>query len=46
MLSATPDTIENYRKCSFKDRLAAFEAEAEGFYANKAGKRSLLTGCR
>ncbi|MET3597744.1 hypothetical protein ABID26_007170 [Mesorhizobium shonense] len=39
LLSATPETIESYRKCSFKDRLAAFEAAAEGFYATKAGKR-------
>ncbi|WP_170545275.1 DUF5677 domain-containing protein [Ruegeria arenilitoris] len=40
LLQATPETIENYRKCSYKDRLRILEApENEGFYATKAGKR-------
>ncbi|RYD50766.1 MAG: hypothetical protein EOP52_13160 [Sphingobacteriales bacterium] len=39
LLFATPETIENYRKCSFKDRLAIFESADEGFYVTKAGKR-------
>lgn len=40
LLQATPETIENYRKCSYKDRLRIFEApENEGFFSSKAGKR-------
>ena len=40
LLQASPETIENYRKCSYKDRLRIFEApENEGFFATKAGKR-------
>ena len=40
LLQATPETIESYRKCSYKDRLQILEApENEGFYATKAGKR-------
>jgi hypothetical protein len=40
LLQATPQTIENYRKCSYKDRLRIFEApENEGFFTSKAGKR-------
>lgn len=40
LLSANSDTLENYRKCSYKDRLRIFEApENEGFFASKAGKR-------
>lgn len=40
LLQANPDTIENYRKCSYKDRLRIFEApENEGSFATKAGKR-------
>lgn len=40
LLLAKPKTIENYRKCSYKNRLEIFQAsENEGFYATKAGKR-------
>lgn len=40
LLQASPETIENYRKCSYKDRLRIFEApENEGYFASKAGKR-------
>ncbi|NOR63521.1 MAG: hypothetical protein GQ535_13630 [Rhodobacteraceae bacterium] len=40
LISAKPETIENYRKCSYKNRLKIFQApENEGFYATKAGKR-------
>lgn len=40
LLQASPETIESYRKCSYKDRLRIYEApENEGFFASKAGKR-------
>lgn len=40
LLRASPATIENYRKCSYKDRLRIFEAtENEGYFSTKAGKR-------
>lgn len=40
LLSSSSETIENYRKCSYKDRLKMFEAtENQGFYTTKAGKR-------
>ena len=40
LLHASPVSIENYRKCSYKDRLRIFEAtENEGYFATKAGKR-------
>lgn len=40
LLHASPATIENYRKCSYKDRLRIFEApKNEGYFSTKAGKR-------
>jgi hypothetical protein len=40
LLMASPETIENYRKCSYKDRLRIYQApEDQGFFATKAGKR-------
>lgn len=43
LLSANPETIQNYRKCSYKDRLRIFLApDNEGFFASRAGRRLKL----
>jgi hypothetical protein len=40
LLSSDSKTIDNYRKCSYKDRLRIYlTPKNEGFFASKAGKR-------